>query len=182
MMYIVELEEDVQAAFVPIRWIRVDYPELFLNDLKSRCEELTVQAVDARYIAGPRHLEAVVKQAWEASRRAVSRVKKLEIDILMRVACDSRASEALKTVGLSCGVNDVVFVAVGDREAIHSFSKVVGVLGEPSDELIRLTCEKEDFLKRHHRVGEAALKATLSGDRLAAVLSEKAVVELSKKG
>jgi len=179
VIHIVDLDVDVQAAFIPIRQIEVGDPEVFLKDLRGRWRGIALQALDARYVAGPGHLRAVLKQAWEAKKRAVSSVEKLDVDVVMRIACDSRASDALKTVGLKQGLNDVVFVAIGQRDSIPSFSDIVHGLGERSDEVLNLTGEKEDFLKRHHGVEDAILEATLLKEgRLAATLAEKAAIEL----
>jgi tRNA threonylcarbamoyladenosine modification (KEOPS) complex Cgi121 subunit len=167
----------VEAAVVPIRDVLIDEPTSFIEDLKAKASDATVQAIDARFVADLDHLASVIQQAWMADRLGVSRVR-FDMDILLRIACDSRVSKALSVVGLKKGRVDVIFVAVGPGEILRSIADYVGRLGEISESLLQLTDEKEKMLRAHHNISDQAIKATLRNRKMSGILAEKAVVAL----
>ncbi|MFQ6135030.1 MAG: KEOPS complex subunit Cgi121 [Nitrososphaerales archaeon] len=178
-MYLLDLEGDVKAAAAPVRGVEVEDPESFMEGLRAKAAKVVLQALDARYVADINHLWAVVRQAWKADKRGVSKVR-FDLDILLRLACDSRLTHALKTVGLKKGVLDVIFVAVGRGEPLQRSVEILGRMGDVSNDLLQPTSEKEAFLRRYHSISDLALQSILlKQERLASILAERAAVALS---
>ena len=64
-----------------------------MEQLKASAPDAAaVQAVNAQFVADLDHLWRAVRQAWMANKRRISRAK-FDIEILLRVACDSRVAE-----------------------------------------------------------------------------------------
>ncbi len=173
------LEEGVKAVAVPVRGVRVEDPASFMAGLRAEASGVVLQALDARYVADAAHLWAAVRQAWAASKSGVSRVQ-FDLDIILRISCDSRLDSALETVGVKKSVMDVIFVAVGREDLLKRVVERLSRLGSVSDTLLQLTAGKERFLRRRHSVSELTLQSTtLKEEQLAYVLAEKAAVALS---
>jgi tRNA threonylcarbamoyladenosine modification (KEOPS) complex Cgi121 subunit len=174
----ISLAEDVKAAAIPVKGVNIDSPTLFMAQLRRSAANATVQAVDARFIADLDHLWAVVRQAWVADTRKISRAK-FDIEILLRLACDSRVINTLSTVGIKKGSLDVIFIIVGTEDSLQQVADVVSKLGEVSEDLLVLTPEKEAELRRHHNIEEKTVNASpLTQKQFSHVLAEKAVIAL----
>ncbi|MCL4437228.1 MAG: hypothetical protein M1503_04235 [Thaumarchaeota archaeon] len=170
----------MRAAAIPVKGVDVDAPTSFMEHLRtSAIDAVAVQAVDARFVADLSHLWAVVRQAWTADKRRISRAK-FDIEILLRVACDSRVANALATVGLKKGRFDVIFIVVGKEGALKRIADVVSQLGEVSEDLLILTPEKEAALRKHHGIEDKTLESTLQSRNncLSGILAERATVAL----
>ncbi len=172
----------MKAAAIPVKGVNVDEPTQFMEQLKANVSgsAATVQAVDAQFIADLDHLWAVIRQAWMADKQHVSRAK-FDIEILLRIACDSRVTKALATVGLKKGRLDVIFVIVGEEErSLQLIGEIVSRLGEEvSENLLVLTPEKEAALRRHHHIDNKTLESTLlTHNKLSGILAEKAAIAL----
>jgi len=168
----------VKAVAIPIRSVEIEEPERFMERLKAETPNVTIQAIDARFVATLNHLWAVIRQAWMADRRGAARAR-FELEILLRIACDRRVTQALTTVGLKKGSLDVIFVAVGKIEDLQPLQDHLSHLGEVSESLFHLTSEKRKMLLRHHHISEEALESTVTTrEELSGVLAEKAAISL----
>lgn len=166
---------------VPIRGVKVEDPRSFIEDVRGEVPKVVLQALDARYVVDIDHLWAVIRQAWAAHKRGVSRVK-FDLDILLRIACDSRVTYALDTAGLKRGVLDVIFVAVSHSDLLQRTVEGLSRLGSVSNDLLQSTPEKEEFLRKYHNISDLAVKSTvLKRGQLAYILAEKAAVTLSSR-
>ncbi|NWG08951.1 MAG: hypothetical protein HXX80_01345 [Nitrososphaerales archaeon] len=157
-----------------IRGVRIEGPEQFLKGLKDKHPSLTVQALNARFVAGFEHLEMVLQQSWMAFDRETSYSKKLDLEIIVRVACDSQIARALRTVGLKSKAMDIALVAIGEPRALEFFSEAIKGLGEISDDVIELNPKKESFLIKHHKIANELIGATIADNKLAVILAERA--------
>jgi len=180
-MFLSDLDCDTKLLLLAVHGVKVDDPKSFVKSLRREVPGVVLQAVDARFVAGREHAKLIAQQSWTASKRGVLSVK-FDLDIVLRLACDSRIENALETVGLRSGVMDVVFIAVGHPDDINRLLIHLGTLGEVRDSLLRLTGSKESFLKKHHKITDLCLRSTvLKGDALPYILSEKAAIEMSCK-
>ena len=180
-MFLDDLDGDTKLLLLAVRGVKVDDPKSFITNLRKEVPASFLQAIDARFVAGREHTKLIVQQSWTASKRRVLIVK-FDLDILLRLACDSRIENALETVGLRSGTMDVVFIAVGHQDTLNRLSIHLATLGKVSDSLLRLTSSKEKFLKKHHNISDLNLRSTvLKGDALPYILADKAAIEMSSK-
>ncbi len=150
-----------------------------MEQLKASAPDAAaVQAVNAQFVADLDHLWRTVRQAWMANKRRISRAK-FDIEILLRVSCDSRVANALATVGLKKGRLDIIIIVVGKEDSLQQVEGIVSRLGEVSESLLILTPEKEAALRSHHNIEDKALDYTLqSQNRLSGLMAEKAAIAL----
>ena len=135
----------------------VDDVDAFVADLAAIGEAhgATVQAVDARYVAGRRHLEAAVRSA----RRAVEHDDAIADDPALEVllyAAGRRQIERALAMGVSEGGGPVVVVVDGGDEAAAAAE--VGEQVEPTDTLE--TGRDEALIRDYFDIGDAELDAT----------------------
>ncbi|MFN4336995.1 MAG: KEOPS complex subunit Cgi121 [Candidatus Nitrosocaldus sp.] len=100
--------------------LSVDEPEEFMRRVRTLAEVLhksiIVQVIDADNIAGLEHLLEVLTQSLEAERRSCLLAKRVEVDILLRLACTRQISDAIERVGLRRGRSKAVLVVMIHEE------------------------------------------------------------------
>jgi tRNA threonylcarbamoyladenosine modification (KEOPS) complex Cgi121 subunit len=174
VLYRIRLDRENSALLVGFNDIIINNPEEFLNGIKSRFNSLTIQVINANFIAGFKHLKMIIQQSWTAFRLGVAYNKKIEMEIISRISCDSQISRSLKTVGMKKGKIDLVIIAIGDRKSLISFMNFIKKLGPISKMPFQLNANKRDFLMRHHGLSNEQIKATTLNNKLAIILAEKA--------
>lgn len=102
---------------------RGDFSSLdeFLSFLEAVGEgrDVTIQAFDARYVAGEEHLSAAVEHARRAMDRGTNVADDLAVEILCYAAGRRQIDQAMK-MGLSEGEHEVVVVLDGPDAAAAS--------------------------------------------------------------
>ncbi|MCL7417425.1 MAG: KEOPS complex subunit Cgi121 [Halalkalicoccus sp.] len=102
--------------------------DTFLGDLDSIGQQFgcVVQAFDARYIAGPDHLERAVTLANRATERSEAIARERSVEILLYAAGRRQINRAFE-IGVSEGEQAVVIVVDGEDEsgAIDALSELV---------------------------------------------------------
>ncbi|ADJ13542.1 KEOPS complex subunit Cgi121 [Halalkalicoccus jeotgali] len=110
----------------------IDDLDTFLGELEGVGEEFgcTVQAFDARYIAGPGQLDRAVDLANRASERGEAIARKRSVEVLLYAAGRRQINRAFE-IGVSEGEREVVLVVDGEDESegVEALSKLV----EPAD-------------------------------------------------
>jgi len=171
---LIKLSDNISSLIIGIKRVRIEDPKQFLKGLKDKQPSLTVQALDARFVAGFEHLKMVLQQSWMAFDREASYSEKLDLEIIVRVACDSQITRALRTVGLKSEVMDIALVVIGEPRTLKLFAEVIKGL-EISDDVIKLNPEKESFLIKHHNISNKFVEATIADkNKLAMILAERA--------
>ena len=132
--------------------------------------------VDADFIAGRRHLELLLKQAYEASKRGLTYAKQPEIDFLARVACENQLKKAVKKVGLKPQRMNIVALALGEASFPAEFLKMLEALGTLDDIVIELTDEKSFKLLSQHNLAQAQAFTLIDGNSLPYLLAEKSAL------
>ena len=173
-MYRIRLDRKNSALLVGFKDIIINNPEDFLNRIKSSFDSLTIQVIDANFIAGFKHLKMIIQQSWTAFKLGVAYNKKMDMELISRISCDSQISRSLRTVGMKKGKIDLVIISIGDRNNLLSFMNFIKKLGPISKKPLQLNAHKRDFLMRHHGVSNEQIKATTLNNKLAVILAEKA--------
>ncbi|MCP8321346.1 MAG: hypothetical protein H3Z52_10475 [archaeon] len=174
-MRYIRLGDKTLTIVLGMKGVIIDDPEQFLGRLKDKFSNLIIQALDANFIAGFEHLKMILQQSWVAFNRGISYTKKLDLEIIVRLACDSQIARALKTLGLKSGKMDIALIAIGEMKHLKLFAENIKDLGEISDYIIKLNPSKERFLIKHHNISDELIKATITEkNKLAAILSERA--------
>jgi len=171
----IRLSNSTSSFIVGLKQVYVRDPQQFLGKLREKFPSLTVQALDANFVAGFKHLKLILYQSWVAFNRGIPYLKKLDLELIVRVACDSQINRALKAVGLKSGTIDLALVAIGDQKNLKSFVEDIMNLGEISASVLKMIPKKKTFLMNHHDISSNLIQATVADkNKLALILSEKA--------
>lgn len=174
-LHYIRLGDKNLSTILGMKGVIVENPEQFLRNLREKFPNIVIQALDANFVAGFGHLKMILQQSWMAFEREISYTKKLDLELIVRLACDSQITRALKTLGLKSGRMDIALIAIGELKHLKLFNETIKDLGEISDDAVRLNPEKERFLIKHHNISDELIKATIvDKNKLAAILSEKA--------
>lgn len=129
---ILRLINDEYVYHVMLIYLTVDLsleePEEFVRRLRALATEekehgIIVQVVDADSIAGRDHLLEVLAQSLEAERRSCMLAKRVEVDMILRLACTRQISDAIERVGLKKESGKALLVAVVREE--DSYDKII---------------------------------------------------------
>lgn len=118
----------------------------FLGQVSSvaSANSTIIQAMDAGKIAGERHVLFAVQKALRAFEGNSNSAKDLGIEI-MRYASGKRQIEEAFSMGVHEGNMDLVFVIIGDTEAVNSsVESLKGMLDEK--EVISYSSQKRDSI------------------------------------
>lgn len=115
----------------------IDDLDSFLGGLDRIGEEYAcaVQAFDARYVAGPDHLERAVALANRAAEHGEAIARERSVEILLYAAGRRQINRAFE-IGIGEGEREVVIVVDGEDEsgAVEALSEHVEPAGwEPGD-------------------------------------------------
>jgi tRNA threonylcarbamoyladenosine modification (KEOPS) complex Cgi121 subunit len=161
--------------------VEVDDAVNFIETYRKKFPKLIIQFVEAKYVLDREHLWAIIRQAWISKKRRLSRVK-LDIEMLQRLACDSRVSTSLKSVGLKKGILDIIAISIGEKNELQSLFDSLKKKFKTSKYLLEKNVEKENFLKKYHRIENNTLNSILvENDELGSALIEKAVLILAER-
>lgn len=153
---------------------RIDSPEEFIGEIRAVNRKLAVQAVNAKLVAGKEHALEVVRQTLYAKQRGTMLSKKLEIDVLLRLACTNQISRALDELGLRRGTSDVLVIAVGSAASLRSLCRHLARNYILNSSVLGLDGRKRRMLARHHGVTKREVNACAGGHDLADILAERA--------
>lgn len=94
--------------------VEIDAIETFLENLQAIGDQhdALVQAVDARYVAGPRHLERAVASTRRAQERGTMIADDLSLELLLAIAATRQIDRGME-IGVRTGRNRIVVVVDG---------------------------------------------------------------------
>ncbi|MDV3277400.1 MAG: hypothetical protein LYZ69_02900 [Nitrososphaerales archaeon] len=124
-------------------------PERLRESVRGAAPKLLVQTVRTSALSNESLAEMIVAQTLRASLAQNLLAKKLEIDLLLRLAGTTQITEAIRSVGARAG-EDFIFVAAGEGEELNA-AESLGVLG--AERLPRGTLGRGEMM----RVEESAL-------------------------
>ena len=135
--------------------------------------DVTIQAFDARYVAGEEHLQAAVDHAERAMERGTNVASDLAVEILCYAAGRRQIDQAME-LGLSTGEQEIVVVVHGpdaeaDAAAADIRERIEPAETAPDEDSI---AEYFDVTDRERSASEADLE-TLVIERVALLDVEK---------
>ena len=90
----------------------------FIDNLRKKYPELTLQAVSSSFILNRYHLKKIISLSFESKKNDVLLSNKFEIDILMRFALTTQIAGAIKQVGIKPKDN-FILIAIGDKKILN---------------------------------------------------------------
>jgi len=147
---------------------RTTKPRDLLEFLRSKFPNLSIQIVTDETVYNIEHLRWTIRQSWFAKDRGVMLAKRVELDLLMRIAGASQISEAIKIAGA--------------KENIPFYMACIGAQSEVRElaEFLREKCELMEFRKAGNK--EVLQRLGINEREIDLVGKEKIVLLLAEKG
>jgi len=143
----------------------------FLNKLREKYPYLTIQAINSRFILDVNHIKKILALSLYAKKNKTLLSKKIETDILLRFACTTQISYAIKVAGRK-PKNDFVIVAIGKKPTLDKLNSDLISHLNPRP----LSKNNRSFLKKQFKISKKQMSALSSSDPLEDILVEKAAV------
>ena len=154
--------------------LRIRNHDEFIQNIRTINTRVAIQAIDARFVGGKEHVLSVLQQSLQAKKRGTILSNRIEIDILMRLACTNQISRALDDIGLKNGINDVLIIALGKIADLKMVEKHLKKNYRLSKSVFALSGTKIRALSSHHKIGKQELNACIDENKLASILAERA--------
>jgi len=145
----------------------------FLNKLREKYPYLTIQAINSRFILDVNHIKKILALSLYAKKNKTLLSKKIETDILLRLACTTQISYAIKVAGRK-PKNDFVIVAIGKKLTLDKLNSDLISHLNPRP----LSKNNHKYLKKQFKISKKQMSALSSSDPLEDILVEKAAVLL----
>ena len=143
----------------------------FLNKLREKYPYLTIQAINSRFILDVNHVKKILALSLYAKKNKTLLSKKIETDILLRFACTTQISYAIKVAGRK-PKNDFVIVAIGKKSTLDKLNSDLISHLNPRP----LSKNNHSFLKKQFKISKKQMSVLSSSDPLEDILVEKAAV------
>ena len=149
-------------AYVVRSGRRVDGILPSLDDLRTEFPSVSMQVVSGRFVLGASHLRRVVAVSAEAERRRTMLARRIETDVLARLAGTSQISEAIRAAGRSgTSAGTYVVLAVAPAGRLGPLRARLAPLAAPSP----IPASNARFLARRFGIGAARRSAVAGAGR-----------------
>lgn len=142
------------------RGVAIREVDAFLDRLKTFTSTSIIQVLDAKHVAGYEHLFFAAVNAVKAldSKRGLS--KNLGIETLLYASCQDQISTAFQILGVSPETEDLALIVFSkdEREAETTFKDAAEVIGFEDDQVLEVTKEKIEILKRIFDISDLELE------------------------
>jgi len=157
-----------------IKKLRITDTDAFVKSIRAINNSVAVQAVDANFAAGGEHVLSVLQQSLQAKKKGTMLSKRIEIDILLRLACTNQISKALDDIGLKNGINNILIVAIGKISDLKVLQKHLAKNYKLNSNVLNLSAKKTKLLSSHYKIGREEINACINNHKLASILAERA--------
>jgi len=156
-----------------IKKLRIQDTDGFIRSIRAINNRVAMQAINADFAAGKEQVLSILQQSLQAKKRGTMLSKRIEIDILLRLACTNQISKALDDIGLKDGINNVLIIAIGKISDLKAVQKHLARNYKLSN-VLKLSEKKMRLLSSHHKIGREEIEACMNDNKLASILAELA--------
>jgi len=146
------------------RNIKIEDTKSFLNRIREKTEDVSVQFFNANLIAGPEHLYFAVLNALKAFESNLNISNSLAVETLLYASAQRQIKKAVELLGIKAESSEVALLVVAEtegkvRETLEELSKFIP--GVRDDNVIELSDEKFGTIKEFFGISELELEAKL---------------------
>jgi len=146
-----------KIAIIGVEDVEVNDVEALLSSLS---EIGTFQVMEADRILGEEHLRFACFEAVRCMKSGQNLTGSLGMEILVRAACTTQISEAIRRLGVRKGRRDLILVAIGCGE--NEVSRALDLIGgRRSDAPLRVDAERRRRVKKAFSLSEPVEKTLL---------------------
>ncbi len=157
-----------------IKKLRITDPDGFIRSIRAINSRVAVQAIDANFAAGKEHILSILQQSLQAKKRGTMLSKRIEIDILLRLACTNQINKALDEIGLEEGINNVLIIVIGKISDLKVARNYLAKNYKLNSDALKLSAKKTKLLSLHHKINREEINACINYKKLASILAERA--------
>lgn len=148
-------------------------PMKILEALRAANRSAVIQAFDAGCVVSVRQIHAAAVAAYLAFKAGTNISKKMEIEILLRLAADSQIGRALDRLGVKAGTEEVGLCVLADEKAsaaraAEEAARAVG--GVEVDDDYLMSSERLSRAAEFYGIDEVEIKSVQARDRAEAIL------------
>ncbi len=143
----------------------------FLDNLRNKFPNLILQGIETRFVLSKSHAKKIIQISLKAKKNQAMLSKKLETDILMRFACTTQISKAIKTVGIKTRKNFLI-MALGNKSYLNELhSELIPHLNSKI-----ISTNNSAFIKKQFKISKKQIDSVASSSPLEDILTEKAAI------
>jgi len=157
-----------------IKKLRIPDADGFIRSIRAINNRVAMQAINADFAAGKEQVLSISQQSLQAKKKGTMLSKRIEIDMLLRLACTNQISKALDDIGLKDGINNVLIIAIGKISDLKAVQKHLAKNYKLSSNVLELSEKKMRLLSSHYKIGREEIKACINDNKLASILAERA--------
>ncbi len=164
-------EEAVRDALSRVIILGIDSARI--SDVREVMAHLSrmgkFQLMDGRYILGEDHVRFACFEALRSFQNQSNVTNSLSMEVLVKAACTTQITEAIKTLGVKEGLEEVVLVGFDvDAETAGRAVQLLG--GQVSGRLFLPTAQKRKRIREAFDLTEPVEKALLERIALSSVI------------
>jgi len=136
----------------------------FLEEVRGKVKEAHVQFFDAKLIASQQHLYFATLNATKAFEKKLNISSNLAVEALLYASAQRQIRKAVDTLGIKTHSSEVAVLVIAEtKQAADAGLKVVSELiaGERNDNVLELTDEKFESIKKLFGVSDLEIEAKL---------------------
>ena len=142
----------------------------FLLSIRTKFPDLLIQAVSSNFILNKEHAKKIISLSILAKKHSMLLSKKLEVDILLRLAGTTQITDAIKNIGIRKNQN-FLLIAIGKKLFLNRLHQSI------SPNLTnQFTNTNSTILKKHFKISNSDIHAINSRTPLEDLLVEKASI------
>jgi KEOPS complex subunit Cgi121 len=151
-------------AITGFKNVKIKDVNSFLEHTRREIREACVQFFDAKLIAGQQHLYFAALNALGSFKRKANISSSLDIETLLYASAQRQIRKAVDMLGIKVNSSQVaVLIIAENRREIDNCLKIVSRLmsGERDDDVLELTDEKIEGIKRLFGISDLEIEAKL---------------------
>lgn len=141
-----------------------------LSQLDKQVGDTIYQLFDADKIADQNQLYYAAANASNAMENGNNISNKLAVETLLYTSTQSQISKAIQLIGVNKKTKRIAVLVISETENDATAEQIAGILGDQNDEVLKLTQEKYEALKKLYEITETAIE-TVGCDRYKALTS-----------
>lgn len=157
-------EFDKFIGIVGLRNVKIENVDDFLRNVRREVKTVQVQFFDAKLVASRNHLYFAALNALKAFESKLNRSRNLAVEALLYASAQRQIRNAVDIIGINSNSTEVAVLMIAKRRqeadaALETVSKLI--LGQRDDDVLELTEEKFDDIKKLFGISDMELEAKM---------------------
>jgi len=135
--------DSIFVTIICIECIGVSDIGITIATFRKLFPDVLIQGINPSFIYGKKHIFEVIKISLESNRRKIKIVKRLEMELLLRIVCCNQVDKAIDIGGIKKnGSACFVLLSEKKRPIVESTKYIRKMFVKQNNSLLRVTKEK----------------------------------------